>query len=99
MTAQPTTVPADGETQSEIVVTLNDQFGNPVSGKTVTVSGAPSGNVLVHPISIGSSTPGVTNTSGQTFFEADDTHAEMVTFTATDTTDDVILSQTVSITY
>jgi hypothetical protein len=99
VTAPVTTSPADGETQTLILVTLKDQFGNPVSGKTVNVVGSPSGNVQVHPISIGSTQPGITTASGQAQFEADDSHAETVTFTATDTTDNLVLSQTVSITY
>ena len=98
--ASPTTIPADGETQSLITVTVNDQFGKAVSEKTVTVQGSPAGNVQVHPIAVGGTgTAGVTNSNGVAEFEADDTHAEAVTFTATDTTDNVVLSQTASVTY
>ena len=57
------------------------------------------GNVQVHPISIGGTQAGTTTASGEAEFEADDSQAETVTFTATDTTDSVVLSQTVSITY
>lgn len=99
MTASATTSPADGETQTLITVTMNDQFGTPLAGKTVTLQGAPSGNIQTHPIAVGSSTPGVTNSSGIAEFEADDSVAELVTFTATDTTDNVVLTKTVSITY
>jgi hypothetical protein len=99
VTASGTTSPADGETQTLITVTVNDQFGQPLSGKTVTMAGSPSGNVQVHPIAIGGSDPGVTNASGNAQFEADDTVAEMVTFTATDTTDSIVISKTVSVTY
>ena len=99
VTAQAPSAPADGETQVGIFITLNDQFGEPLSGKTITVAGAPTGNVLVHPFAIGSALPGVTNSSGQVQFEADDTHAETVTFAATDTTDSLVLSQTVSVTF
>ena len=54
----------------------------------------------VHPIAIGPGSPGVTDSFGHAEFQADDTHAESVTFTATDTTDgNLVLSQTVSITY
>ena len=99
MTTSVTTSPADGETQSPITITVNDQFGEPLSGKTVSLAGSPSGNIQIHPIAIGSSAPGVTNASGEVEFEADDTAAETVTFTATDTTDNLVLAKTVSITY
>jgi hypothetical protein len=99
MTASATTSPADGETQTLITVTMTDQFGSPLAGKTVTLQGAPGGNIQTHPIPVGSSTPGVTDSSGIAEFEADDSVAESVTFTATDTTDNVVLTKTVSITY
>ena len=100
MTAAATSVPADGETLTLITVTLNDQFDNPISGKTISLAGSPNGNVQVHPIAIGGSTPGVTNASGQAQFETDDTVAETVTFTATDTSDNnLVLSKTASITF
>jgi hypothetical protein len=99
VTASATTSPADGETQTLISVTVNDQFGDPLSGKTVTLDGAPSGNVQIHPIAVGSSTPGITDSSGLVQFEADDSAAEVITFTATDTTDNLVLTKTVSITY
>ena len=99
VTAQATTSPADGQTQTLITVTLNDQFGNPVSGATITLHGAPPGNVETHPIAVGSSMPGVTNSSGVAEFEASDSHVESVTFTATDTTDNLVLAQTASISF
>ena len=100
--ASATTSPADGQTQTLIEVTLKDQFGNAVSGKTVTVGGSPAGNVEIHPVAadVGDvGTPGVTNNLGVADFNADDTHAESVTFTATDTTDNVVVTKTVSVTY
>ena len=99
VTASATTSTADGETQTLITVTVNDQFGHPLAGKTITLQGAPSGGIQTHPIAVGSSTPGVTDSSGIVEFEADDSVAESVTFTATDTTDNVVLTKTVSITY
>ena len=97
-----TTSPADGETQTLITVVLKDQLGAVVPGAKITLQGAPSVNVESHPISVGgTSTPGVTDTSGVVEFEALDSHAETVTFTATDTTagPNVVLAQTVSITF
>ena len=99
VTAGATTSPADGETLTLITVTVNDQFGEPMSGRTVTLQAAPSGDLLTHPIAIGSSTPGVTNGSGVAEFEVSDGVAQTVTLSATDTTDDLVLSKTVSITY
>jgi len=94
------TAPADGETEVLIDVTLKDQFGVAVSGKTVSLQGSPTGNVEIHPIAVGSSTPGVTDTNGLAEFEADDTVAETVTFTATDVTDNnLALSETASTTF
>ena len=98
--ASATTSPADGQTQTLISVTLKDQFGNAVSGKTVTLGGSPAGNVEIHPVAVGGTgTPGVTNSNGEADFNADDTHAESVTFTATDTTDNVVVTKTVGVTY
>ena len=96
---QATTSPADGETQTLITVLMKDQFSTALSGVTVTLQEAPGGNVQVHPIAVGSSLPGVTDATGTAEFEADDTKAETVTFTATDATDNLVLSQTVSITF
>ena len=39
MTVAPSTVPADGITAASLTVTIEDQFGNPLAGKTVTVAG------------------------------------------------------------
>ncbi len=96
VTAASTTSPADGETQTLITVTLNDQFGSPVSGKTTSLQGAPSGNVELHPITADSAT---TDSSGEAEFDVSDSHAETVTFTATDTTDNLVVSKTVAVTF
>jgi hypothetical protein len=98
--ASATTSPADGETQTLIRVIISDQFGSALSGKTVTMQGSPGGNVQVHPTDVGGTgTPGVTNSNGEADFQADDTVAETVTFTATDTTDSFTLAKTVTITF
>jgi adhesin/invasin len=81
-------------------VTLKDQFGNGISGKTITVAPDAGSNAEVHPFAVGGNQPGVTDTTGTAQFEASDETAEVVTFTATDTTDsNLILTQTVTITY
>jgi hypothetical protein len=81
-------------------VTVADQFGNPLSGKTVTLAGSPGGNVQIHPVAVGGTgTPGVSDANGEVDFNSDDTVAEAVTYTATDTTDNVTLAKTVAVTY
>jgi Bacterial Ig-like domain (group 1) len=83
-----TGVPADGLTQVEILVTVTDQFDDPEANKVVTLKATPSENVQFRPVQIGGGgTAGTTNASGVAEFEADDTSAETVTFTATDVTD------------
>jgi Big-like domain-containing protein len=94
-----TSAPADGETPTLITVTVKDQFGEPESGKTINLSATPTGSVEYHPISVGNSSPGVTNDSGVAEFEADDTLVETVVFSATDATDTLPITQTVSISF
>jgi Bacterial Ig-like domain (group 1) len=99
VTAAATTAPADGETQTEISVTMKDTFGNALPGKVVTLAGAPNANVQIHPFSTSSTPAGTTDSSGLAVFEVDDESAETVTFTATDTTDSLTVAQTVAITF
>ena len=91
--------PADGQTQTLITVVIKDQFGTPLPGKTVQLAAIPSGSVQFRPIAVGSASPGVTDATGTAEFEADDTVAEAVTFTATDTTDSFQVSGNVAITF
>jgi len=94
------TVAADGQTQALINVTIEDQFGNPLSGKTVALHASPTGSVQFRPVAVGGTgTPGVTNASGIAQFEADDTAAETVTFTAVDSTDGLQVSSGASVTF
>ena len=80
VTATPTNPPADGSTASTITVTLADYFSNPVSGKTVALA-ALNGSSTISPVNP------VTDQSGQATFKATDAKAEVVTFQATDVTD------------
>ncbi len=104
ITVAPSTVPADGTTAASLTVTIKDQFGNPLAGKTVSVAGDVTGTsnasstVKVIPSGQGGSQT-TTNGSGEVSFDAYDTTAESVTFTATDTSDSVTASQTVAATY
>jgi Bacterial Ig-like domain (group 1) len=92
-------VPADGQTEVLISVTLLDQFGQPLSGRSVSLQASPSTSVEDHPIGVGSTQPGQTNSSGVAQFEAVDTTAETVTFSATDTSDSVVLTSTAAVTF
>jgi Flp pilus assembly pilin Flp len=89
--ANPTTVSSDGSSTSTITVTLFDTFGNPVSGKSVSLS-AGSGSSTI-------SAGGTTNASGQVTFTVKDDTAQAVTYTAKDTTDNITLTQTATVTF
>ena len=73
-----------------ITVTLIDSGGNPVSGKTVSLSDNSSSSVI-------QGSPAVTNSSGQVVFTVYDTRQESVLYTATDTTDGVVVNQTAQV--
>jgi uncharacterized delta-60 repeat protein len=102
VTAAGTTAPADGVTKTEITVIAKDQFGDPVSGQVLTLTGSPSGNVVVQPFGTGApgDVPGTTDGNGEAVFLVSDTAAEPVTFTVTDTSaDNLVLSHSVQITF
>ena len=80
-------VPADGTTAGGIQVKLFDANYNNIGGKNITLA-SNSTNVKITPAS------GMTSNSGGTFtFNITDATAENVTFTATDTTDSLVLPQ------
>jgi Bacterial Ig-like domain (group 1) len=85
-------IPADGLTQAVVVVQLLDANGNFVSGKNVTLA-ASGGNPQIS----GSATTTVDN--GAAVFTVTDLSPETVILTATDTTDNIQLAQTASITF
>ncbi len=106
VTASTTSAPADGVTPVSISVTINDQFGNPLANKTVTIAGdvtgtsTPSQDIRIPAsLSSGGSVVTATNGSGQISFDAYDTTAESVTFIATDTTDNVVVTPTVTVVF
>jgi hypothetical protein len=100
MTLSATTGPADGITDATIEVTLDDQFGDVIPGKAISVSGGTSTTVRITPEQGATSVvAGTTDATGEALFFATDTTAEVVTFTATDTTDNVTFSNTVQFTY
>ena len=90
--ASPTSVPADNTTTSTVTVTLKDGSGNPVSGKVVTLT-AGSGSSTI------SAASGVSNASGIVTFTVKDAVVESVTYTAKDTTDNVTITQTATVSF
>jgi hypothetical protein len=94
VTASPASVSADGSTTSTITVTLNDAYGNPVSGKTVTLaqtSGPGSPTI--------SAASGPSSSSGVVTFTVKSTTTGADVFTATDTTDSLQITQTATVTF
>src|SRR2546426_245949 len=92
VSANPTSVVANGTSTSTITVTLKDINNNPVSGKAVSLA-AGSGSSTITMVS------GTTNTSGQASFTVKDTVAQSVTYTARDTTDSITIAQTATVTF
>ena len=92
VSANPTSVPADGSTTSTITVTLKDANNNPVSGKAASLT-AGSGSSSITTVS------GTTNASGQATFTVKDGVGEVVTYSAKDTTDIVTITQTAAVTF
>jgi hypothetical protein len=92
ITATSVMVPADGTSQGGVMVTLVDANGNTVPGKTVKLA-ASGGNAVISPASA------VTDSNGSAIFMMTDLTAETVTYTATDATDGVPVTQTASVTF
>ena len=82
----------DGVTTTTVTVTLLDANNNPVPNKTVTL-GQGFGQSTILPAS------GVSNSSGVVTFTVKDTHAQTVTYTATDSTDGITISDTAVVTF
>jgi hypothetical protein len=104
LVANTQSVPADGSSSATISVTLNDDSGLPVPGKTVELIPSGGSSVVTAPPATGSIRAGVTAlaqlrdhllvsattaTDGTATFTVADKTAEVVTFTATDTTDNL----------
>jgi len=80
VTSNPTSAPSDGKTTSTVTVTLNDHFGNPISGKTISLQ-ATNGSSSITAVD------DTTDTNGAATFTVDDADQEVVGYIATDTTD------------
>jgi len=92
--ADPAGAIADGNAEAVVVVRLRDADGHTISGKTVTLTGNSGSHAVVSPAS------GVSNVSnGAVVFSIKDTVPEFVTFTATDTTDAVVLQTQIEVVF
>jgi adhesin/invasin len=90
--ASPSSVLANGSAISTVTVTLKDANGNVVTGKTVSL-GQGGGSSTIAPASA------VTSSSGVATFTVKSTVAESVTYTATDTTDSIAVTQQPGVTF
>jgi len=90
-TAAPSTVPADGTTTSTVTVTLKDNSSSPVAGKTVTLVSSRSGSDTV------SAASGVSSGTGVVTFTVSSATPGSSSYTATDTTDSVTVTQAATV--
>jgi hypothetical protein len=90
--AAPASVGADGVSTSAVTVTLKDANGNPISGHSVTVSSGSHATTIAPP-------SGTTDASGQAIFTVKSTQEGTAMITATDTTANVVITNTSSITF
>ncbi len=87
-------IPADGATAGGVLVKLMDANGIPVSGKTITLAANAGSHATITPPS------GITNVANGAFtFMVKDGTIEDVTFTATDTSDGLPLTQQATISF
>ncbi|MGP8008243.1 MAG: protease pro-enzyme activation domain-containing protein [Acidimicrobiales bacterium] len=87
VTASPSSVEADGIASSTVTVTLKDDNGVALAGKSVSLAAGSGSSVIT-------TSPATTNSSGVATFAVTDTTAQAVTYTAIDTTDSVTLNGT-----
>ncbi len=93
VSASPTSVTANGASVSTVTVTLLDANSNPVSGKTVTLAQSGGGHSTI------SAASGTSSASGVVTFTVKDTHTEALTYTATDSSDSLTVTQTAVVTF
>jgi len=93
LVASPTTVQADGTSFSTLVVTLKNSIGNPVAGKVVTIASSRPLSDTITTVS------GTTNAAGQATFTVKSVYVGSSVYTATDTTDAVVVTQTATVNF
>ena len=99
VSASPVDVAANGTSASSVSITLTDYFGNPVAGKEITLAPSAGSSVYV-PIQVTAGVnPGITDSKGVARFSVTDAKTEVVTYSATDSADGLLLSQLVSVTF
>ncbi|MCH7228853.1 Ig-like domain-containing protein [Haloferula sp. A504] len=92
VSASPTTVLADGSATSTIAVTLKDSGGLPVPSEDVTLSSSGPGTPTISP-----SATLTTNASGIALFTVSSNTVGTEVFTATSSTDSIVVTQTASV--
>ena len=91
--ATPSSVVANGSSTATVTVMLKDSGGTPIAGKTVTLASNRGATDLI------SAASGVSNASGVVTFTVASLMAGAPVFTATVTTDGVVLTQTATVTF
>jgi len=87
-------VSADGNSKAIVQVNLIDSQGYPISGKSISLAQSNGGHAVISPAGA------ISNVyNGAAVFEITDSTIENLTFTATDTTDNVQLVQTVPVSF
>ncbi|MDF2670872.1 MAG: conserved repeat protein, partial [Paenibacillus sp.] len=92
LSATPSTVTADGASSSSLTVTIHDANGHPILGHSISLSQGGGNSVITAVYE-------TTNSNGQAEFIVTNTKAETVTYTATDTTDNVTIGQTAQVAF
>ncbi len=93
-------IPANGVTPAVVSVTLRDGQGNPLDGMAVSAQAAPADGAEIVPVQQSDApAAGVTDAQGRATFWVFDAKAEVVTITATDTTDGVAVTQSVPVVF
>ena len=93
VTATPASVMADGATTATVTVTLKDATNNPVAGKTVTLASSRGASDTISPSS------GTSATNGVVTFSVKSTSPGSSDYTATDTTDSVVVTPKATVTF
>lgn len=92
VTANPLSVVANGIAASTITVTLKATEGQPIVDSTVTLTPDQGSSVITPP-------SGISDTNGQVLFTVTDTVIETVTYTATDTTNNVVITEQATVSF
>jgi hypothetical protein len=90
--ASPSIVVDNGAASATVTVTLEDAYTNVISGKSITLGQGSTSSVI-------SPNPVVTGSNGVSTFNVTDTNRQIVTYTAHDTTDSVVLAATAQVSF